>query len=128
MRRRTFVMLLGVGAVAACTAPAPAPAPANFVVYFQTGGATLGPDARQIIANAVAAAKDRPDKLLVEGHADGGATTDAALADRRALAVIRALTDAGLDAGRITKAQGTPAPGEEGVAAHQVLIRFVPPT
>ncbi len=126
MRRRTFVTMLGIGWLAACAAPAPAPA--NFVVYFQTGEASLTLEAWQVVANAAAAAKDRPDKLVVEGHADGGATADAALADRRALAVMRALSDAGVDAGRVVKAQGAPTPGAEGIAAHQVLIRFVPST
>ncbi len=126
MRRREFVTMLA-GLVAACANPAP-PEARNFVVYFQTGDATVTPDARQVVANAAAAARNRPDKLVVEGHADGGATTDAELADRRALAVMRALTDAGVDAARIVKQQGAPPPGEAGVAAHQVIIRFAPST
>jgi OmpA family len=129
LRRRTFVTML-CGLVAACANPAPAPTPAagNFVVYFVTGDATVTPEAQLVVANAVAAAQGRPDKLFVEGHADGGATTDAALADRRALAVMRALTAAGVDASRIVKEPGAPTPGEAGVAAHQVIIRFAPAT
>jgi outer membrane protein OmpA-like peptidoglycan-associated protein len=127
MTRIPAVLAL-LAALAACmsTSPTPAPTADNFVVYFQTGDASLTPEARQVVANVVAASKTRPDKLVVEGHADGGTTTDATLADRRAAAVMRALTDGGIDATRVIKAPGAPAPGTEGVAAHQVLIHFTP--
>jgi outer membrane protein OmpA-like peptidoglycan-associated protein len=123
---RRLVLALGVLALAAGCAKKPAE-PQNFVVYFETGDANVTPVAQQVLATAATAAQDRPPaKIVVEGHADGGTTNDAALADRRALAVIHALTEDGIDANRIEKLQGTPPAGETGVAAHQVIVRFVP--
>jgi outer membrane protein OmpA-like peptidoglycan-associated protein len=121
-------LVLALGALALVAGCAQKPAePQNFVVYFETGEATVTPVAQQVLATAAAASHEHtPSKIVVEGHADGGTTNDAALADKRALAVIHVLTDDGIDANRIEKAQGTPPAGETGVAAHQVIIRFVP--
>ena len=118
-------ILSALAALAGCTNP-PAE-PRNFVVYFQSGDANVTPEAQQVVANAASAMRDRPPtKIVVEGHADGGTTTDARLADQRALAVIHALAEDGVDANSIEKLQGAPPTGQTGVAAHQVIIRFVP--
>jgi outer membrane protein OmpA-like peptidoglycan-associated protein len=128
VRRPYLVLALLALAGCATKEPAePAAGPQLFVVYFQTGAATLTPDATQIVATAAAAARERtPSKLIVEGHADGGTTNDAALADQRALAVMAALTGDGVDATAIEKNQGAPAAGVTGVDAHQVTIRLLP--
>jgi outer membrane protein OmpA-like peptidoglycan-associated protein len=84
-------------------------------------------EAHQVIANAATELRSHPPaKIVVEGHADGGTPADASLADQRAIAVIHALVDDGIDANKIEKLQGAPPAGETGVAAHQVIIRVVP--
>jgi outer membrane protein OmpA-like peptidoglycan-associated protein len=125
-RRTPLVATLSImTAFAGCSTP-PAE-PRNFVVYFETGDASVTPTAQQVIATVATATHEHaPSKLVVEGHADGGTTSDAALADQRAIAVIHALVEDGIDANSIEKLQGAPPEGQTGVAAHQVIIRFVP--
>ena len=125
--RRRFAATLGVmTALVGCSNPPPAE-PRNFVVYFRTGDATVTQEAHQVIANAATSMRTHPPaKIVVEGHADGGTTFDASLADQRALAVIQALVADGTDASSIEKLPGAPSPGETGLAAHQVIIRFMP--
>ena len=101
--------------------------PQRFAVYFETGGATLTDEGRQVVAQAASAARAHPpSRITVEGHADGGTTNDAALADRRAIAVIGTLVGDGVAATAIEKIPGAPSEGASGVAAHQVIIRLMP--
>jgi outer membrane protein OmpA-like peptidoglycan-associated protein len=123
---RRACLLLAVLAVAGCAAQKPAE-PQQFVVYFQTGDASVTQEAQQVIAQAAAATRQHaPSKITVEGHADGGTSNDAALADRRAIAVMGALVRSGVNATAIEKTPGTPAAGATGVAAHQAIIRLMP--
>jgi hypothetical protein len=127
---RTFpLFLLGtlflLGALAACTAHMSEPQ--NFVVYFHTGEAQLTPEGQQVVtAIATAQAAAKPRRIQVEGRADGGTPHDAALADDRAIVVIGALVRSGIDATAIDKRPSAPPEGVTGVAAHEVVVRFVP--
>jgi outer membrane protein OmpA-like peptidoglycan-associated protein len=124
---RRASLLLALLALAGCAAKEEPAGPRQFVVYFETGTAALTQEGTQIVAGAAAAARDpAPSKIVVEGHADGGTTSDAALADKRALAVMAALTGDGVEAALIDKDQGAPAAGLSGVGAHQVIIRLLP--
>ncbi len=119
--------MLAVLALAGCAAKPPPAELQQFVVYFETGATALTPEATKIIADAAAASREHtPAKIVVEGHADGGTANDAALADKRALAVMAALTGDGVDAKLLDKDQGAPATGVTGVGAHQVIIRLLP--
>jgi hypothetical protein len=119
-------LFLALLVLAGC-ATAPAVGPQQFVVYFETGADTLTPEAREVVGSAADAARAHPPgKITVEGHADGGTANDAALADKRALAVIAALSGDGVDANAIEKIPGAPAAGAAGVAAHQAIIGLIP--
>jgi outer membrane protein OmpA-like peptidoglycan-associated protein len=125
MTRSTFLALALATLVAGCGGK-PAE-PQRFVIYFETGSVTLTREAKAIADAAAAAVREHGSgKVTVEGHADGGTTNDAELADKRALAVIAALTGDGVEAARIEKIQGVPTAGLTGVGAHQVLITLVP--
>ena len=103
------------------------PEPRNYFIFFPAGSAELTPEARQIVTTIAAAANQRPAmKLAIEGRADGGATLDAALADKRATKVMEALTESGVNAARLTKQPGAPPAGVTGVAAHQVIVHLAP--
>jgi outer membrane protein OmpA-like peptidoglycan-associated protein len=101
--------------------------PRTFAVFFESDKASLTPDAQRLIAEMAAAAHaSNPSKIVVEGHADGSTAHDASLADERASVVIHGLVDAGVDGKSIDKQPSAPAGGATGVAAHQVIVRFLP--
>ena len=101
--------------------------PRNFVVFFPIDDAALTPEAQKSVAGIAAATRDAgPSRFTVEGGADGGTPHDATLADERALAVIHALVEDGVDAGSIEKRPSAPPNGSAGVAAHEVIVRIVP--
>ena len=91
-------------------AAAPAPAAREFTVYFDTGKATLSTEARSVIQQAAAAAKQAPmTHIAVTGHTDtvGTAHYNQGLSDRRAAAVQKALIADGVSANEIvTKGVG----------------------
>jgi outer membrane protein OmpA-like peptidoglycan-associated protein len=121
-RALVLALLLALGACAGRLAE-----PQIFVVYFPTNDAVLTPQAHALATEIAAARRDmNPSRVVVEGRADGGTPHDAELADARARAVARALVDAGVDAALIEQHPGAPPAGETGVAAHQVVVRFVP--
>ena len=107
---------------AASPASAPAPAPQSFTVYFAFNKSTLTPDARRIIGEAAAYAKQHGAAAIkLDGYTDlaGTAKYNLALSKRRAEVVRHMLLTQGIEASRITvKAYGksNPAvPTPEGV-------------
>jgi len=97
----------------------------DYVVFFPTNASNLTPEGRQVVDSVAANARDaRPSKVIVEGHADGGTPHDASLANERARSVLLALGEAGV--ARLELAQSAPPVGTTGVAAHKVVVRFVP--
>lgn len=116
-----FALIFGL---AACTHFSQ---PRSYVVFFESDHADLTPDARRVVAEVAASARDRaPSKIVVAGRADGNTAHDATLADQRAMAVIRALASQGVPAGKIEKEPDAPPSSERGVAAHQVLVTLLP--
>ena len=74
-------------------------------VNFDTNSDVIRPDGQPAIDQIVAAMTEVPDiAVTVEGHtdADGSDESNLDLSDRRAAAVVAALTDAGIDASRLT--------------------------
>ncbi|NOG69698.1 OmpA family protein [Roseicella sp. DB1501] len=108
MRRRLALAALPLLALAACQQPAPAqapqPVPAS-VVFFNADSAALDDQAHDVILQAAAAAKRRPDQpVRVRGFAAPDAGTGAfnkALATARAQQVADHLAEAGVNRGRI---------------------------
>jgi outer membrane protein OmpA-like peptidoglycan-associated protein len=101
--------------------------PRSFLVYFDTDSAILTQDGQRIVGTIVDAVKDvSPSKVAVAGRADGGTAHDAALADQRAAAVMQALAQKGVPAGKIEKEADAPPSNRTGVAAHQVVVTLLP--
>jgi len=101
--------------------------PRDFIIFFETDKASLTPEALLLVAQmATTAQAMTPSKITVEGRADGGTAHDATLADERAATIMRALVVAGIDARIIDKRPSAPPPGTTGVAAHQVIVQFLP--
>ncbi len=76
-------------------------------IYFETAKATLLPQSRAAIEAAAGVLRNNPGwRLAIEGHTDaiGGDTANLSLSRARAEAVLRALAEAGFDAGRFTSA------------------------
>lgn len=111
-------------ALAAC---APMSGPRQLDVFFLTNEAVLTPDGQKVVTEAAKIAKEgKPSRIVVEGQADGGTPSDAALADKRAGTVVDALVAAGVGAGRITKVVSPAPAGVTGVAAHKVTVELLP--
>jgi OmpA-OmpF porin, OOP family len=94
-----------VGTTAPPPAAAPAPAARDFTLYFDTNKATLSSDARSIVQQAAAAAKQGPmTHIAVTGHTDTVGTTkyNQGLSVRRADAVRKELIADGIAADQIT--------------------------
>jgi outer membrane protein OmpA-like peptidoglycan-associated protein len=86
------------------TTEAPTPAAREFTVYFATNKATLSPDARSVIEQAAATAKQEPmTRIEVTGHTDtvGASPYNQGLSERRAEAVRQELIAAGVPADQI---------------------------
>ena len=74
-------------------------------INFDTGKATLKPDASEVIAEIVAALKSKPQfKVKLEGHTDnvGSAAANKKLSDDRAKAVMAAIVVKGIDKARLS--------------------------
>jgi outer membrane protein OmpA-like peptidoglycan-associated protein len=122
--KRHFILAGALLALAAC---ASLDKPRDFIVFFQTDQATLTPEAQQVIADVAKQAKDvSPSKIVVAGRADGNTAHDATLADDRATIVMRALSDKGIPAEKLSKLADAPPAERTGVAAHQVVITLLP--
>ena len=77
---------------------------ANRIIYFDFDSYTVRDDARPVIeSNAKALAANRSKKMSVEGHTDerGGREYNLALGQKRAEAVVRALTLSGATDGQL---------------------------
>jgi outer membrane protein OmpA-like peptidoglycan-associated protein len=121
---KSLVVAVLLVALAAC---APMSGPRQLDVFFMTNEASLTPDGQKVVTEIAKLAREgKPSRIIVEGQADGGAPSDAALADKRAGAVIDALVAAGVDAGRITKVAAPAPQGVTGVAAHKVAVQLLP--
>jgi outer membrane protein OmpA-like peptidoglycan-associated protein len=111
--------------VSACTPHLDAPR--EFNVFFETDQASLTPEAQRLIHEIAGHAGElHPSKIVVAGRADGGTAHDATLADDRATAVMRALGGEGLAPSLLEKQPDAPQQGISGVAAHRVIVRFLP--
>ena len=76
-------------------------------INFETGVATLTTDSRYELDNLVTALNAYPDmKILIGGHTDniGEPAANLALSQQRAAAVVKYLTDRGIDASRLRAA------------------------
>ena len=117
---------LGVALVLAACTPHLA-TPREYIVFFETDQARLTPEAQQLIHEVASNARDlHPSKVVVAGRADGGTAHDATLADERAIAVMQALAKEGLAPSLLEKEADAPQAGTAGVAAHRVIVRFLP--
>ncbi len=91
--------------------PPPAPAPVvtarEFMVFFDFDRSTLSPEAREIVAKAVDAAKQTGSvRIIVTGHTDtvGSRRYNQALSERRAMAVKREMMHDGFNGAMIATA------------------------
>lgn len=101
--------------------------PRSYLVYFDNDSAALTQDGQRIVGSIVDAVKNfSPSRLAIAGRADGNTAHDAALADERAAAVMQALTQKGVPAGKLEKIADALPSGRTGVAAHQVVITLLP--
>lgn len=85
-------------------APAPAVAAREFMVFFDFDRSTLSPEAREIVAKAVDAARQTGSvHIVVTGHTDtvGSRRYNQALSERRAAAVKREMVRDGFDGAMI---------------------------
>jgi len=89
-------------------APAPAPKPTDITrnVFFEIRESVISADEQKKIDEVVAFMKENPSsKVTVTGYADkgtGNAKINLKYSQQRAASVVKALVDAGIDAGRIT--------------------------
>lgn len=84
--------------------PPPPPMVRDYTVYFELGSATLSPEARQIVQQAAASARQgQATHVAVTGHTDtvGTAKYNMGLSERRAVAVRDALIATGVPADEI---------------------------
>jgi outer membrane protein OmpA-like peptidoglycan-associated protein len=99
-----------------------------YLVFFAPGSDQLDPDAMNVIARVVSAARvAEPAQIAVTGYADpsGEAAANQALSQRRAQAVAEALRAAGVAAAsQIRMAAHGAAPGAAGERARRVEITF----
>ncbi len=120
---RGVLLAVVLTVLAACAANGPR----QLDVFFLTNDAKLTPDGQQVVAEIAKEARaGKPSRIVVEGEADGGTPSDAALADKRAGTVIDALVAAGVDAKSITKVAAPAPAGITGVAAHKVSVQLLP--
>jgi outer membrane protein OmpA-like peptidoglycan-associated protein len=85
--------------------PQAAPAAREFAVYFDFGKATLTSDARSVIQQAAASAKQAPaTHITLTGHTDtvGSESSNQRLSERRAAAVRKELISQGVPAAQIS--------------------------
>jgi outer membrane protein OmpA-like peptidoglycan-associated protein len=119
-----FAVLLVAASAAFGTAHADGPA--RFVVYFGSWSALIEPKAQQIVAAAVAAAKQNAAApLRVTGYAStvGSVAANTLLSQLRAQVVNDELVAEGVDAGRITlTATGPTSFVVEPVESRRVVI------
>ena len=122
--KKNFLVAAVLLALAAC---ASLDKPRDYIVFFQTDQADLTPEANQVIADVAKQTHDlSPSKVVVSGRADGATAHDATLADQRAQTVMKALSDKGVPAAKISKLADAPPAERTGVAAHQVVITLLP--
>ncbi len=111
--------------LAACTPRLEAPR--QYSVYFESDRAVLTPEAEKVVVEIAGDAhRLGPSKIVVAGHADGGTAHDATLADQRASSVLKGLAEHGVAPAMLEKRSDAPTPGRTGVAAHEVIVRFLP--
>jgi outer membrane protein OmpA-like peptidoglycan-associated protein len=94
-----------VGTTAPPPAAAPAPAAREFTAYFDFNSSKLKPEARSVVQQAAAAARQgQMTHIEVTGHTDtvGSAKFNQALSERRADAVRKELIADGISADHIT--------------------------
>ncbi len=94
-----------------------------FVVFFGTGEDRVTAEAEKVVAEAAAIAKEKTDaRLEVAGYGDDDQARDKDLAERRARAVVRALTAAGVPQNRIATKPGAPPAEATGIPVHKVTV------
>jgi outer membrane protein OmpA-like peptidoglycan-associated protein len=118
-----WIMVALTAALLACATPQPR----QFVIFFGTDQSNLTPEAQQLVSEIAAAAREQqPTSIAVAGYGDGTTAADAALADRRAETVIRALAGAGIDSKLIDKRPGLSPEQATGIPVHKATITFNP--
>jgi outer membrane protein OmpA-like peptidoglycan-associated protein len=101
--------------------------PRQFVIFFGTDDDSLTPAAQQLVAEIAAAARDQHSaKMAVAGYGDGATARDAALGDRRATTVVRALAAAGVEPSSIEKRPAVAADQATGIPVHKVTVTLDP--
>ena len=114
-----LALLLWSAAGAATQAP-------DFVVIFGTGAAELSPEGQQVVALIAQRAKEQhPARIAVAGYGDADDGKDAALADRRASAVMRGLTSAGVAPALIKEVPRESPATATGIPVHKVTVTFL---
>jgi hypothetical protein len=99
----------------------------DFVILFGTGASDITPEAQKIVALiAERAAAQHPAAIDVAGYGDADAGGDTPLAERRARAVIRALTAAGVAPSLLRQIPPAPPGKAAGIPVHKVTVTFAP--
>jgi OmpA family protein len=94
-----------------------------FVVFFGTGQDRVTAEAEKVVTEIAAAAKATTGaRLEVAGYGDDDQARDKDLAERRAQAVVRALTAAGVPQNRIATKPGVPPAEATGIPVHKVTV------
>lgn len=85
-------------------------------IYFDTGSDRIRPESTPTLREIVAMLNEHADlRLLIEGHTDnvGNAESNQSLSEKRAAAVVRFITEQGIDAARLSsKGLGATKPAE----------------
>ncbi len=94
-----------------------------FVVFFGTGQDHVTAEAEKVVTEIAAAAKTTTGaRLEVAGYGDDDQARDKDLAERRAQAVVRALTAAGVPQNRIATKPGVTPAEATGIPVHKVTV------
>jgi outer membrane protein OmpA-like peptidoglycan-associated protein len=97
----------------------------DFVIIFGTGASQLTPEADAVVKLvAERAGEQHPASIAVAGYGDADNGEDSALAEKRAQAVIHALTEAGVSPGLIKEVPRAPPAAATGIPVHKVTVTF----
>jgi OmpA family len=99
----------------------------DFVILFGTGASEITPEAQKVVTLiAERAAAQHPAAIDIAGYGDADAGGDTPLAERRAEAVIHALTAAGVAPALLRQVPPAPPAKAAGIPVHKVTVTFTP--